>query len=228
MKPRQALGALSWRVGDRLTRPGIDPVRARLSEAAALSELAALPGGYLPWTAAAMSPRGVATVLNSIVIRNRQRVVECGGGVSTVFIARLLAQRGGHLWTVEHDAAWAAELGRLLTSEGLAEVVTIAVAPLEQGWYSTGVLDRELPSEGVDLLVVDGPPAIDQPTARYPAGPYFAGRLAHDATIVLDDIGRPGEHEVAERWQRELGLQFELRPLEGRLAIAHTRPGFGA
>jgi predicted O-methyltransferase YrrM len=225
---RRKLGGLSWRVGHRLTQPGIDPVREKVSDALALSELASLPGGYVPWTAASMRPRGVATVLNSIVIRDRERIVECGGGASTIFIARLLGHRRGHLWTVEHDPGWAAQLERAVAVEGLADRVTIVVAPLERGWYSQSVLESALPREGIDLLLVDGPPAIEAPLARYPAGPFFRGRLADDATIVLDDIVRPGEQQIAASWERELGVEFERRPLEGRIAIAHTRPGFGA
>jgi predicted O-methyltransferase YrrM len=227
MTARERAGELSWRIGHRLTRPGIEPVEARLSDALALSELAPLGGGYVPWTVASMRPRGIATVLNAIAIRERRTIVECGGGASTIFIARLLARVGGHLWTLEHEADWARQLEQIVAEEGHGENVTIVVAPLENGWYATSALDDATPKEGIDLLLVDGPPAVEDPLARYPAVPYFRPRLAEDATIVVDDIVRPGEQEIVARWERELGVEFEHRPLEGRVAVAHTRPGFG-
>ncbi|MCW3064342.1 MAG: Methyltransferase domain, partial [Solirubrobacterales bacterium] len=76
----------------------------------------------------------------------------------------------------------------------------------------------------IDLLLVDGPPAFEPEIAlsRYPALPVLAERLAPDATVVLDDIDRPGELAILETWERDCDFRFEVRPAE-RIAIGHRR-----
>jgi len=72
----------------------------------AMQYLAPLSKTYLPWTIASMRPSGLVKVLNDIVVNRRYCIVECGGGVSTYYIASLIKERGGHLYTIEHDKAW--------------------------------------------------------------------------------------------------------------------------
>ena len=45
-------------------------------------------------------------------------------------------------------------------------------------------------------------------TARAPALPVLWDRLAPGATVVLDDIERPGEQEVLRRWEGEFDVVF--------------------
>jgi hypothetical protein len=59
-------------------------------------------GNYLPWSTGTMRPAGLVRVCNEIVHRGRTRIVECGSGVSTVVLARLLRQRG---WRCHHRGA---------------------------------------------------------------------------------------------------------------------------
>jgi hypothetical protein len=63
-----------------------------------------------------------------------------------------------------------------------------------------------------DLLVVDGPPACDpgHGTRRAPALPRFGERLVVGATVMLDDISRPGEREVIARWEASTDWRFVL------------------
>jgi predicted O-methyltransferase YrrM len=174
-----------------------------------------------------MRPAAVALVANEIVVSSRRNVVECGAGVSTLVMAQLLKDRGGHLWSVEDDPEWAALVRRWLSERGLETVVTLTVAELEDGWYRREVLDAEAPLESVDLLVVDGPQAWNprKREARYPAAPYFRDRLADDWSIVLDDISRLGEFSVAERWEAELGVPVAKRVIEN-VGIARSRGAF--
>jgi len=63
-------------------------------------------GGSLPWGTRAMRPAGLVVVCNEVVRGDRTRIVECGSGVSTVVLARLLRERGaGSFVAVEHDGA---------------------------------------------------------------------------------------------------------------------------
>jgi hypothetical protein len=195
--------------------------------------LAPLAGGYLPWSSAAIRPSALVAVLNDVVVHERTCVFECGGGVSTVYVARLLAQRGrGRLVTLEHDARWVAFLGDALARERLHERVALVHARLgvhplawEGGWYDPVALAAALPDEPIDLLLVDGPPAWAPGTerARYPALPALLDRLADDATVVLDDLHRAGERAVLERWEAETPWRFERRAEPGGIAIARGR-----
>ena len=182
----------------------------------------------LTWSQGAMTPAGLAAVCAEVAGRRRQRVVECGSGFSTLVLARLLRARAGRLVSLEHDRAWATRVQSELAAAGLAEIARVALAPLEPHplalnglhWYA----QRALPSlpPRIDLLLVDGPPAFEPhiELSRYPALPALAERLAPDATVILDDVDRPGELRILETWERDCDFRFEIRPAQ-RIAIGH-------
>jgi Methyltransferase domain len=204
----------------------------------ALQILAPLSTSYLPWNVAAMSPSGVVAVLNEIIINRRRCVVELGGGISSVYMGRLMRQRGGHMWTVEHDEQWADVLAQLLTEESLNDVVTVVRAPLVptklawhkevDAWYEPDTIRKTIADQPVELLVIDGPPANEPARrhARYPAVPFFSPLLADDYTIIVDDVDRPGEQEIVECWGRDLGIRFERQELAGGMGIGRSRSSF--
>jgi hypothetical protein len=170
-------------------------------------------GGYLPWSTGAMRPAALVVVCNEVVHGARRRLVECGSGVSTVLLARLLRERGaGSVVAVEHDGAWAALVGDLLRREQLADVARVVHAPLEGDppWYAPAAL-AALDSD-VDLLIVDGPPAFatGEQHRRAPALAFFEPRLVPGATVVLDDLHRRGEREVLARWQARTCWRFRI------------------
>ena len=159
------------------------------------------------------------------VERGPRVIAECGCGRSTVVIARALRELGrGEVHSLEHDPAWAQLCRVQLAAEGLSEVAKVIEAPLGPhalaqpgcGWYA-GWAVAQLPASGIELLLVDGPPAGDAELerSRYPALPALAGRLADGAVVVLDDAGRAGERWVLERWESELSVQFDRREPEG-------------
>ena len=118
-------------------------------------------------------------------------------------------------------AGWPASWRVRVVGDG----VVVVEAPLLEhpaaderlGWYDEAAvaagLDMAFGGEPIDLLIVDGPPAFaaGHGTSRYPALPVLRKRLAPGATVVLDDIERPGEQVVLERWEREFGLTFDRR-----------------
>ena len=175
-------------------------------------------GPYLPWTTGSMRPAGLVAVCNQIVHAGRTRIVECGSGVSTVLLARLLRERGaGGLVALEHDAHWAGLVREQLLREGLEAIARVLHAPLtgEPPWYGGAALD-EVPPE-VDLLLVDGPPAFDpgHEARRAPALGWFAERLVTGATVILDDIDRPGERQVIADWEASTDWRFVLDQQSG-------------
>ena len=43
----------------------------------------------------------------------------------------------------------------------------------------------------------------------------MAPHLAGDATVVLDDVQRPGERDIVRRWTRDHGWPLIVWPAEG-------------
>jgi predicted O-methyltransferase YrrM len=133
-------------------------------------------------------------------------VVEFGSGVSSVIIARCLQLNGGgRLLSFDHDAGFAELTRRRLACADVPGGVR--AAPLRPGhagyggsWYDHG----DLP-DGIDLLVIDGPPAWreEQAESRGSAAPAAFAKLAPGGIVLLDDAARPGERRVAARWRTE-------------------------
>lgn len=184
-------------------------------------------GGYLPWSTGTMRPAGLVAICNEVVVRARTRIVECGSGVSTVVLGRLLRARGeGSIAAVEHDERWVALVDDLLRREGLGDVARVVHAPLEGDppWYAPERL-AALP-HAIDLLVVDGPPAHGpgENRRRAPALAFFEPRLMAGATVVLDDLARPGEREVVAGWEAETAWRFRIDDATGLAVGARSSP----
>lgn len=219
----------------RLVDVGAGPMTSRIVRsvqreawaAQALSPLGDTSRFYVPWALPALSPRSIVTVLNDIVLHRRSLILECGSGVSTIFIARLLAQRQGHLVSIEHSRRWIDTVEETLRLENIQDNVTMIHAPLVASeeapgytWYDPTQIRSALHEKKIDLLLVDGPaPPDDAPDARYPALPFFRPFLGDSWTIILDDARRRGEREVIQRWQEELEREFIVM---GDIAIANS------
>lgn len=165
----------------------------------------------------AASPELAATLYGLVRHEKPRVIVELGSGVSTIVMGYALEQNGaGHLYSLDHDAAFGEETRQRLAEHGLADYAEVLDAPLTDQpldgetwhWYDPDAL-TDLPP--VDLLVIDGPPRETQPHVRYPALPRLVERLQPRATVVLDDADRPEETEIVRRWRE----QFP--------AFAHTR-----
>ena len=138
-------------------------------------------------------------------------VVECGSGVSSLVIGYALKVVGaGHLISFEHDARAAERSVALVGRHGLERQVQIVHAALQEThsageswkWYGLEV-EETLVGKRAHLVFIDGPPGSLQPLARYPALRRLAPFLAPDAVVVLDDVARPDEWAITERWLRE-------------------------
>jgi predicted O-methyltransferase YrrM len=185
----------------------------------------------LPWSDWSLEPAS-CDLLCDEVGAGRREVVECGSGVSTVLLARALRDAGGgRLHALEHDGNWSDTVRELLAREGLERIATVVVAPLGShplaraacGWYDGGAIEG-LPRDGIDLLLVDGPPAAEPGLgeARYPALPALTDRLSAGALVALDDVDRPGETAVLAAWERETAFRFD-RVGGTRLALGSRR-----
>jgi predicted O-methyltransferase YrrM len=138
-------------------------------------------------------------------------VVELGAGVSTLVLGYALESAGtGRLIAFEHDAGHAQRTAALVRRHGLERQVEVVHAGLQEThlageawqWYGPEV-EETLVGQRAQLVFIDGPPGSLQPLARYPARRRLAPFLGDDAIVVLDDVARPDEWAITERWLRE-------------------------
>ena len=184
-----------------------------------------LPGGW------AASTDLLGELMRAIASRRARCVVELGSGVSTLVIAAALRSNGsGRLISIDGDEAYASQTREQLQRQGLDEWVEVRFAALTEmkyegvarPWYDTRVL-ADLTD--VDLLLIDGPPTALRADIRYPSLPFFWGRLAPGAIVLLDDAARAPERAMAAAWQRQFpDATYEYLHLE-KGALRITRRG---
>lgn len=156
----------------------------------------------------ALESSGLLRLVDLIERRPIQTIVELGSGTSTLWLSYALEKRGtgGRIIALDHDAHYAQLTRRALATHGFADgPAEVRDAPLTHSglddhvtpWYDARTF-QDL--EGIDLLVVDGPPKSAGGAARYPALPMLLSRLAPGALIVIDDAARPDETAMIERW----------------------------
>lgn len=157
---------------------------------------------------AAASADLVLVLVEELLSRSPGLVVECGSGVSTLWLALAARQFGldTRIVALEHLSRYAAATRAVLRRHGVDHLVDVRDAPLEPTWlaghatpwYAASALAD---TEGIGLLVVDGPPGAIGPLARWPAVPLLRDRFAPNVSIVLDDTIRSDEQAVVARWR---------------------------
>lgn len=180
---------------------------------------------YFPWTTGSLRPSCLITIVNDIILNQRSTIVECGAGLSTLLIARVLKEYGGVLLTLEEDRKWAQFVGQRLKLEELDNNVRVIQAPIirqepdEYPWYDRIIIEPIIESYHIDLLIVDGP---GDSRRRFPAIPFFKNYMSEQYAIIVDDLSR-GTAKFLPKWEGELGISF--RNL-GEFAWASTNPDF--
>jgi predicted O-methyltransferase YrrM len=147
--------------------------------------------------------------------RRPTRIVEFGGGVSTLAFAthasrEAKAGRVSSVISFEHDADWLDKTRAMLDEFGLAEHVEFVHAPLAEATvygrrqvaYAPPVgFDTTMSGgPGIDLVFIDGPPGT---TGRLGSLAVVEPYLADGAMILLDDAFREGERRAWATWRRE-------------------------
>src|SRR5262249_5978203 len=144
---------------------------------------------------------------------------ELGCGISTLYVAALLRQRGGQLISFEHDERWAAIITSQLEHNHLSSAAVVVHAPLTDNshaldncqWYKVDAIQSALRGKRIDGLIVDGPPASGKSRAfsRFPAVPVLNEFFSDSYFVYLDDINRHAEAEILKRWAAQLSLISE-------------------
>jgi predicted O-methyltransferase YrrM len=162
----------------------------------------------------ALGARTINWLEREIHRRRPRLVLEFGSGISTVCVARFLADAHGgssglRILSIDQDERYAANTRALLERIGLFDSVRLLARPLTmqtiEGFtancYTMPSCD-ELGDLGAlaDLVLIDGPAAENG--ARFGTLPLSKAYLAPNAEFVLDDALRDDELDALRRWAR--------------------------
>ena len=163
----------------------------------------------LPFTADWSAAADFLTIIADHCLKTKPTtIVECSSGLSTLIVARCCQlNQQGKVYSLENGAEYAKKTRQQLNDFELEEYATVLDAPLEKInintkdylWYAK----ESLPSDAIDMLVIDGPPGFIQQHSRYPALPLLFNQLSKDSTVFLDDAGREDEKEIIDLWNNE-------------------------
>jgi predicted O-methyltransferase YrrM len=226
-RSRDDLAERLWTLDKRRKSAG----RHRLEQQEALHNLyAMLPVAHrMPPLAEvwAVSPDLMLLVVSLVQEHRPATIVELGSGASTAWTALALHEFGieSRMVSVDHDAEFAEVTRERLGALGLEKLVELRHAPLVDlelagevyPWYDRAALAD---IERCDLVLVDGPPGIVRPGARYPALPALAERLGPGSRVLVDDYHRDDEREMVASWLKQYpGWTVREYPLEKGAAL---------
>jgi len=150
----------------------------------------------------AASPDLLLTLADIVRTRKPRLVVELGSGVSTLIVAKAGARK---VISIDNSGEFAEKTSEMLKTHKVRGV-QIRVATLKSHasgvqWYDTAKF-KDL--KNIDMLIIDGPPGSKNPDARKPALKELLAKLSPNVTIVIDDVKRTGERELAEAFAKAL------------------------
>ncbi len=158
----------------------------------------------------AASPDFMQIIIEILLEKKPQTIVECGSGVSSIVIGYILEKNKiGQLYSLEHLEQYAVRNEKLIKQHGLENQVNILHTPLiqrqvndeEAKWYNISqIADNQL----IDILIIDGPTGH-----RYPALPVLFPQLSDTAVIIIDDCKREKDTKNIMRWLQEFPLTAE-------------------
>lgn len=180
-----------------------------------LLERLGLPDDALPHLGSWKADIGLLKLLADHIIERKPRLVlEFGAGASTLVIAKAMQLAGGgRLISFDQHEDFVEATRKWLADHDLdADVRAVPLRSAPGGWPGLWYDHGRLP-DGIDLIVVDGPPWTIHPLTRGAAETLF-DRIVPGGTIMLDDAARPGERLVARRW-RKAHPDFSFRLWKG-------------
>jgi hypothetical protein len=191
---------------DVATKKDLDNLYSQLSSLLSINQMLgpnASVGTLRGW---ALSPDAMLAILREIRQRNACRIIEFGGGESTLALAAYMQQAParGSIKTIEHDNDFANDLQARLNAAGLEHFVEIIKVPLREYpaarqfgpflSYDLARIDYDF-----DVAIIDGPivASFGEATRLVPAK-WCLDRLTDNNAIYLDDAKREAERKVIE------------------------------
>jgi len=166
---------------------------------AQLLHLLNLDAAIPPTRGWAASPDVLLTLVESARSSEVRTIVDLGSGVSTLVLAK--SSPHARVISIDNSGEYAAKTRQLLDNHKVTNV-DLRVAPLTPHasgvrWYDTSAIAN---LAEIDLLFIDGPPATEDGQARHPVLAELVKKLTPKAIVVLDDAGRDGEKELAQKF----------------------------
>ena len=159
----------------------------------------------------AASPDFLKLLVDTILSEKPKLIVELGSGISTILAGKALEKNGaGKLISIDNEEKYAELTRKRVSLENLGDIGRVITTDLtihpingqNYMWYEISFL-KEI-KQGIDLLIVDGPPKIINKNARYPAIPLLKQYFKENTVILLDDGRRKDEQNTVELWLKEL------------------------
>lgn len=129
-------------------------------------------------------------------------IVEFGAGKTST----LCLSEHYHLVSFETDEKWVKTVKDNLSSRSNAKIV---LAPLVDMFYDAKVLEQHLPKE-IDLILLDGPKYKPNSSRTKFLEIYESGIFDLIADILVDDVHRDKDRQIAETLSIRTGKKLEL------------------
>lgn len=219
-------------VGDLGNKALNKHVSAELYDIKAMSLLPDLGVGYVPWSSFAIRPSALTMMLNELVMNDSRVVIECGIGMSTLYMLSSQTSDDIRVVGIDDDAEWIGLVTSYLQRMGVpSDRYCLIHAPIKdygddavgRTWYDDDKIKMGIAAflgeDKADMLVVDGPKGFLSDKSRYQALPQLMSWLKSDCSVFLDDIHREDEYEIGQLWSREFNLNITYHLEKGGIAI---------
>lgn len=141
-------------------------------------------------------------------------ILECGSGLTTILLGIVAKSTHNTVISLEHEPEWAKRV-QAYVAKYCSESVKLIVSPIRSfgdfDWYD---FPDSLPSPS--LVICDGPPAS---TKGGRSGLVAIGVRLQGAVVLVDDICRDAERELAYHWSERYGAPIEMTDVYARISI---------
>lgn len=193
---------------------------------------------YLPFTPFSLNPYTIIHILNDILFNDRKQIVEFGGGISTIIISRFIKVNNLNtkILSIDNNESWQKiifkEVEKYDCSNNLSQICCNIVEHENKDlkvydndfWYDYKKVKNSIDKleTKIDLVIVDGPSTSTSKFVRYPALPTIQSKLATSTSIFLDDIKRPAEKEILEKWNDLIKGKLTFEKMYGTIILGDS------
>ena len=145
------------------------------------------------------------------ILSDGSTILEFGSGIVSEEFSKYY-----NVYSVEHNKEWVNKY-----NTNYIHAPLIKYDDLDYPWYDTNILKKDLPKD-YDLILVDGPPAGRNITARH--GFYYNLDLFNlkDKILIFDDIEREGDYNHIKLVAEKLNKPFEIYKYNKSFGIIYT------
>lgn len=168
----------------------------------------------------AASPDILKIMVENFLHKTPKVIVEAGSGLSSIILSELLIANNSDAlhFALDHEEKYA-NITRTKINNPNSKIIHAPLKNYEQHglkWYDITSLKNV---DQIDMLLIDGPPALDHQYPRYPAFPLLKEKLKKGAIIIADDTNRPEDRETVERWAKEYDCKLTWHNTEKGAAV---------